>query len=217
MLLARRFGNVKTYKEWCQPKLVRNALQILEQEIPRFKNKIKSVHLCFTTDPFMYKYEEIGEMSYQIISRLNKDNIKCTVLTKGLLPVKLANLKKDNEYGITLVSFDENFQKSMEEGSAPYRERVKALKALHDLGCKTWVSIEPYPTPNFVVQDINDILKKLVFVDKIIFGRLNYNAKVREYKDYQNFFNETAKTVMQFCQEYNIVCLIKQGTLVEKD
>jgi hypothetical protein len=39
---------------------------------------------------------------------------------------------------------------------------------LHDAGCKTWVSIEPYPTPNFIEQDLNDILCAISFCDKII-------------------------------------------------
>ena len=60
------------------------------------------------------------------------------------------------------------------------KERIAALRTLHDAGCKTWVSIEPYPTPNFIEQDLNEILEAISFCDKIIFGRLNYNKKVSE-------------------------------------
>ena len=63
MSMAKRFGKVKTYDEWCKPKLVDNALEILNKEIPRFKEKINSVHLCFTSDPFMYGYDEVSDMS----------------------------------------------------------------------------------------------------------------------------------------------------------
>jgi len=34
--------------------------------------------------------------------------------------------------------------------SAPYSLRVASLKYLHEKGFKTWASIEPYPTPNFI-------------------------------------------------------------------
>jgi len=54
------------------------------------KGKIQSVHLCFTTDPFMCGYEEIKTMSLTAIEKLNASGIKCTVLTKGLLPIELA-------------------------------------------------------------------------------------------------------------------------------
>ena len=41
MLMARRFGKAKTYEEWCEPKIVENALELLDIEIPKLKNKIK--------------------------------------------------------------------------------------------------------------------------------------------------------------------------------
>ena len=33
MMMAKRFGKAKTYEEWCEPKLVSNALEILDEEI----------------------------------------------------------------------------------------------------------------------------------------------------------------------------------------
>ena len=213
MMMAKRFAKAKTYEDWCLPKIVSNALELLDKEIPKYKHMIKSVQLCFTTDPFMYNYPEITSLSIKCIKKLNTNGIKCIALTKGILPAELANLSKDNEYGITLISLNEAFRKEMEPGSAPYKERIKALKYLHDNGCKTWVSIEPYPTPNFIEQNLVEILNELDFVDKIIFGRLNYNAKVSQYKDYKNFFNERAQEVIDFCKKHNKLYHIKDGTI----
>ena len=89
-------------------------------------------------------------MSFEVIRKLNNAGIKFTVLTKGILPIELAQLSPENEYGISLVSLDENFRKRMEPGSAPYIERIQALYNLHKAGCKTWVSMEPYPIPSFI-------------------------------------------------------------------
>jgi len=114
MMMAKRFGKVKTYEEWCEPFLVENALEILDKEIPKLKDKIESVHLCFTSDPFMYGYKEISKLSLAIIKKLNSHGIKCTVLTKGILPIALSELSSENEYGITLVSIDEEFRKGAE-------------------------------------------------------------------------------------------------------
>ena len=170
-LQKKRFGQVKTCDEWCKPKIVANTLELLDKENPRLKDKIKSVHLCFSTDPFMYGFEEVGAMSLAAVRKLNGAGIKCTVLTKGILPIELAELSKANEYGITLVSFAESYRERMEPGAAPYAERIAALKALHKAGCKTWVSMEPYPTPNLIEQDLTALLEAVDFVDKIIFGR----------------------------------------------
>lgn len=213
MMMAKRFGKAKTYEEWCEPVLVENALEIIEKEIPKLKDKIKSVQLCFSTDPFMYGCDEVSTMSIEIISKLNAAGIKCTALTKGILPIELAQLSPENEYGITLVSLDENFRQDMEPNTAPYQERINALRALHDTGCKTWVSIEPYPTPNFIEQDLNEILKAISFCDKIIFGRLNYNKKVSEYKDYKAYFNDLAERVIAYCEANGKQYHIKEGTI----
>ena len=213
MMMAKRFGTAKTYEEWCVPKLAENALEILDKEIPKLKDKIESVQLCFSTDPFMYGYDEVSRMSIAIIKKLNAASIKCTALTKGILPIELADLSPENEYGITLVSLDEGFRKEMEPNTAPYRERIAALRALHDAGCKTWVSIEPYPTPNFIEQDLNEILEAIGFCDKIIFGRLNYNKKVSEYKDHRAYFNELAEQVIAYCQTNGKQYHIKDGTI----
>lgn len=215
-LLKKRFGQIKTYEEWLKPYLVSNTLEILDKEIPRLKDKIKSVQLCFTTDPFMVGYPEIEKMSLDVIKKLNDAGIKCTVLTKGILPVSLAKCSKDNEYGITLISLDEEYREKMEPGSAPYVDRLKALKKLHEKGCKTWVSIEPYPTPNLINQDLKKILKAVSFVDKIIFGRTNYCKDVTSgYLEHKKFYNERAKEVIEFCTEKGIAYHIKDKTITE--
>ena len=213
MMNARRFGQSKTYEDWCTPKLVENALEILDKEIPRLKDKIQSVQLCFTTDPFMYGYDEVKDMSLKIIQKLNAANIKCTALTKWVLPIELAQMWTENEYGITLISLNEQFRKEFEPNAAPYEQRISSLMALHNAGCKTWVSIEPYPTPNIIEQNFNAILDAISFTDKIIFGRLNYNKKVSEYKDYKKYFNELAQNVIDFCRKNNKQYHIKTGTI----
>lgn len=210
--MAKRFGNVKTYKDWLNPKLVSNALELLDKEIPKLKEKIKSVQLCFTTDPFMEHYPEVSEMTLKIINRLNQDNLKAVILTKSELPDSLLETSKINEFGITLVSLDEKFRKKYEPFTVDYETRIQALKKLHDNGFYTWVSIEPYPTPNICKQDLNEILNKISFVDYIVFGRLHYNKDVTIYKEHKQYYNECSREVEDFCKQRNIKYHIKKGT-----
>jgi DNA repair photolyase len=214
-LMKKRFGQVASYEDWMKPYLVSNTLEILDREIPRLKDKIASVQLCFTTDPFMSGYDEIEKMSLAAIKKLNNAAIKCTVLTKGLLPAVLADCSKDNEYGITLISVDEDYRARIESGAASYKDRLAALKALHDKGCKTWVSIEPYPTPNLIKQDLGAILETITFTDKIIFGRTNYSKEISAYTAHRAFYNEQAKRVIAFCTERDIQFHVKDGTISE--
>ena len=214
-LMAKRFGNVSSYEDWLEPRMVSNTIELLDKEIPKLRDKIQSVQLCFTTDPFMYGYDEIRDMSLAAIKKLNEAGIKCTALTKGLLPIELADYSTDNEYGITLISLDEVYRKRIEPGAAPYADRLAALRALHDVGCKTWVSIEPYPTPNLIEQDIANILEAVSFTDRIIFGRTNYSKQISEYTQNKQFYSEQAEAVIEFCNVRNIAYHIKHKTITE--
>lgn len=214
-MMKRRCGTVKTYDEWCRPKIVSNALDLLDKEIPKYRNKIKFVHLCFSTDPFMYGQEQVCDLSLRIIDKLNGDNIRCTLLTKGILPSELGDrngFSTANEYGITLVSLKEAFRREFEPNSAKFKDRIDSLRYLHNKGFKTWVSMEPYPTPNLIEQDLMEILEAVSFVDKIVFGKLNYSAKTSEIKYLRDFYNGLALSVISFCQRNKIDFHIKHGT-----
>ena len=212
-MMAKRFGKVKNYEEWIEPALVSNAIELVKKEIPKYKNRIQQLHLCFTTDPFMYQYDEIVNTSLEIIELCNQNNINCSVLTKGILPNELSKYSKRNEYGITIVSLNEKYRQEYEPYSANYQDRISALYYLHKKGYKTWVSIEPYPTPNIIEQNLSEILERISFVDKIIFGKTNYNKKISEYKNYKNFYNDCSNEVIRFCYKNDIAYHIKNGTI----
>lgn len=103
----------------------------------------------------------------------------------------------------------------MEPGAAPVAERLSALKALQEAGCKTWVSIEPYPAPNIIQQDLLAILEAISFVYKIIFGRMNYSKEASSHKDHKQFYNGCAQKVIEFCREHKKSYHIKDGTITQ--
>lgn len=215
-LMKKRFGQIKDYESWLEPVLVSNTLELLDKEIPRLRDKIQSVQLCFTTDPFMEGYPEVSQMSIAAIRKLNEAGIKCTTLTKGLLPIELSELSPENEYGITLITLDEAYREQMEPGAVPCADRLAALRELHDAGCKTWVSMEPYPTPNMIEQNLREILEAVAFTDRIIFGRTNYSKTANAYEGQRHFYNECAAEVTAFCQEHGIDYHIKEKTITEE-
>jgi DNA repair photolyase len=161
----------------------------------------------------MYGHPEVTEMSLEIIRLLDHYGIKCTALTKGILPPELAKFENKHEWGISLVSFDEGFRKQYEPFSADYPTRLASMKNLHDMGYKTWVSMEPYPTPNIVKQDLRTLLDRVSFADRIIFGRLHYNKLVSVYPGYQRFYNDAVDIVVDFCHKIEIDYHIKAGTV----
>lgn len=131
-LQKNRFGSVKGHEDWCQPRLVENAVELLESELERKRDKIKKVQLCFATDPFMMgKYQkEISDLSLDLIRICNDHDISCSVLTKGIIPTDIRYLSKNNDLGITCVSLNEDFREKYEPGAAPVICRLTRLKRL---------------------------------------------------------------------------------------
>lgn len=202
------------YQE-CTTKIVENALELLDKEIPKYKSEIKFVDLCPETDPFMYGYKEIADLTIDIIEKLNKNGLKCTVKTKQKLPNNINYLSKDNEFGITLVSLNEDFRREYEPGSSPYLERINSLRNLHDNGFKTFVSIDPYPTPNVINQDYNDLLKAISFVDKIIFGMPQLDSEENKVEEYKKFYKDLTNKTIEYCNKNYIRYAIKNSVVAE--
>jgi DNA repair photolyase len=204
--MARRYGRARDEADWRRPHLVENAVPLLERELARRRGRVDVVHLCLTTDPFMVGYPEVTATSLALIERLNAHGVRASVLTKGILPLELAEARfdRDNTLGISLVSLDEGFRARFEPGAAAYRERIAALERLHAAGCRTLVHIEPYPTPNVVRQEIKPLLEAVAFVDELYFGGWNYSPLPGAFGDRDGFYREQARAVRAFCREHRI-------------
>ena len=242
LISATRFGQVGGYDEWCRPKPVANTIDLLRRELAvKRKEPIKRVHMCFTTDPLPYigdradceALEYIRLATMESIAAINDAGIPVTLLTKGELPephvkpvsclaierprasIPMADLHSDNYYGISLVSLDEDFRKEYEPNAAPFANRLASSKALHDSGCKTWVSIEPWMEPvNYHFKAIDELyscLNAIIFVDRIVFGKRNYSA-FKSNPLAEIYYNKCAKIVREFCSATGIECIIKSGT-----
>ena len=206
---AKRYGQVHNPEDWQNYKLVINALDLLDKEIPKLKDEIAQdfIHLCFTTDPFMFDASnnalvtDVKMLSLFIIKKLNDHGLRVETLTKGYYPQEVIdfNLSKKNYYGITVTSLDEVFCKYWEKYSAPPRLRIDRLKMLSLYGLKTWASIEPFPTPNIHNQDLDELLNSLSFVDKIVFGQMNYVPAATNYPKRKEFYENCVLTVVDFC------------------
>ena len=65
---------------------------------------------------------------------------------------------------------------------------------------------------DIIKQNLTEILEKVSFVDKIVFGRWNYNALTSYSKDYKTFYNDCAYEVIRFCKKRGVEYHIKDGT-----
>ena len=142
-------------------------------------------------------------------------------------------LHPDNYYGISLVSLSEGFREKWEPYTAPYQKRIASLHGLHESGFKTWVSMEPFPAitargcarlygetetadldaPDRSMSMLIACLEAVSFVDRIVFGRWNYNTNMpTDVADVDGWYREASRVVKQFCEERGIERIIKKGT-----
>ena len=208
-MMGRTYGRASSYEDWCRPRIVSNAAELLEKELSRMKRRPDRVHFSLTTDPFMVGYPEVEAMSMRLTEIANAHGVSVSILTKGTLPLELADRARfplDNVYGISLVSLDEKFRRKWEPGAAPFAERISALRALHDRGRATLVHMEPYPTPNIIRQDLAAILTAIDFTDTVFFGGWNYNAVATGFPDRKAFYNEQRAVVRRFCADRGVCC-----------
>lgn len=218
----------KSEKEWQNIKLVSNAMDLLEKELPVLKNKIQQVHMCFSTDPFMYQQDEVIELSLQIIKKLVENNVKVKTLTKGVIPEEILGIEmnryihnsgelfevdennKINEYGITITTLNENFRKTFEPNTAKYRDRITALKQLSKNKLYTYVYCEPFSPKLCSIEEFVDLLNEIQFVNKIYWGCWQYNERFKSKTGYQKYY----EVLRQFCIEKNIQLKLKKELYV---
>jgi len=209
-------------EDWLKPKLVSNTLELLDKEIPKLKSDIKEVHLCFTTDLFMFKQPEVIEMSLKVIQKFLENGIHIKTLTKGLIPKEVLDIENKfngvpfdmfseskkvvNFYGISLVSLNENFRLKYEPFTAPYLDRIESLKYLADNGLFTYVYMEPFSPEITTFEEFKIMLYKVSFIRKIFFGSWQYNKLYKDKTEFKKYIDY----IIEFCKEKSIELKLKK-------
>ncbi len=159
-----------------------------------------NVLLCFTCDPYQ-PINDIHELTRQAIEILHKNGFNVTVLTKGGKRAErdFDLLRSGDEFATTLTFLDEQKSRQWEPEAAIPEERIEALRKTHELGIKTWVSLEPVIEP---AESIEIIRQTHSFVDLFKVGKLNYHPRGKEI-DWHKFLQECIATLKQYgCQYY---------------
>jgi len=103
------------------------------------------IFFSFSTDPLI---SETRDLTKRCVFTANRNGVPVKLLTKNadflhdevfMSWLKLHDFRKDLvAFGFTLTGHDE-----MEQFASSNADRIAAMKELHELGFKTWASIEP--------------------------------------------------------------------------
>lgn len=137
----------------------------------------EQVMLSFTTDPY---HPGDNRLTRHTIEVLQSHGLGVCTLTKGgtraLRDIDLFRPERD-AFASTLTSLDDAVSKEWEAGAALPADRMTTLKAFHDKGIFTWVSLEPVYDTETTLEIIRQTHS---FVDLYKIGRINYHRKTRE-------------------------------------
>ncbi|NVM45394.1 MAG: radical SAM protein [Candidatus Lokiarchaeota archaeon] len=134
----------------------------------------KKILLSSVTDPYLpleLKYEN----TRKILEKLVGTKAEISVLTKSKFVTRDIDLFKkfeNIEVGISINTLDSDFAKLIEKGASRPRERLKALKEVHDNGIKTYTFISPF-FPQ--ITDYRAIIEETkAYTDSYMFENLNF-------------------------------------------
>lgn len=131
----------------------------------------EQVMLSFTTDPY---HPSDNSLTRDVLTTLQSYGLGICTLTKGgsraLRDIDIFRPNSD-AFASTLTTLDDDFSRKWERGAQLPGDRIATLKAFHDAGIFTWVSLEP--TLN--TESSLDIIERThEFVDLYKIGRANY-------------------------------------------
>ena len=168
-----------------------NIVQEVKKQLDRKNITGKTIHLCFTCDPYPTGYDTTP--TREIIKLLKEHGNHVQILTKGDGSRDFDLLDGEDWYGIT---FD-----GCGNGLYSPKDRLVDVLFAKQIGVKTWCSFEPVINADLVldcIKNCSDIF------DKVKIGKLNYWPSEIDW----NKFGHDAE---KLCKELELEYYIKES------
>jgi len=170
-------------------------LQRLEKDARKYQalGIREQVMLSFTTDPY---HPGDTTLTRQTLDCLRSHGLGICTLTKGgtraLRDLDLFRPGRD-AFACTLTSLDPAFSLKWEREAALPEDRLAALRAFHQAGIFTWVSLEPVLDTRAAIEIIRETHS---FVDLFKIGRANYIALTKT-TDWRQFTTDVLEVLVE--------------------
>jgi DNA repair photolyase len=166
--------NRQQFHAAAQPRCGGDVMRGFEADCLTLRGSGKRVLLSFATDPYQPLDEEL-KLTRRAIELLHEYGMFVEVLTKGGMRAArdFDLLGPGDAFASTLTFLDERRSRAWEPGAAPPLDRIKAIRAAHELGIPTWVSLEPVIDPFEALEIIRETHGA---VDLYKVGLLNYST-----------------------------------------
>jgi len=172
-------------------------VEATKAQLEREKITGKTIHLCFTCDPYPTGYD--SSVTREIIKAIKDAGNHVQILTKGDGSRDFDLLDSEDWYGIT---YDGQYG-----GVYMPSDRLVDIMHAHQQGIKTWVSFEP-------VVDADNVLCCILgcaeFFDKVKIGKLNYWPSEINWAEF-------GRKVEKLCQSLGLEYYIKDSLRAEME
>lgn len=169
----------------------------LKKQLEREGVTGKTIHLCFTCDPYPTGYDTT--VTREVIKAIKASGNHVQILTKGDGSRDFDLLDENDWYGIT---YD-----GARHGVYEPSDRVADLYSAKQIGVKTWVSLEPVIDADEVLEFIENCYD---ITDKVKIGKLNYYPSNINWKR----FGQEAERI---CKELGLDYYIKESLREEME
>ena len=175
-----------------------NIVSETAKQIEREEITGKTIHLCFTCDPYPTGYDTTP--TREIIKLLKDSGNHVQILTKGDGSRDFDLLDGNDLYGITLDGTSNQYRRSN-------TNLMQDLRDANARGVKTWVSFEPVVNDGNVLRYIRLVAP---FVDKVKIGKLNYHPSGIDWAGF-------GRKAEDLCQSLDVDYYIKESLRKEME
>lgn len=133
----------------------------------------EQVLMCFTTDPYHPFDTSLTRETLQVL--IDHGLSFCTLTKGGSRALRDLDLFRSGRdaFATSLTLLDDTASRKWEEGAAIPADRIATLRAFHEAGIYTWVSLEPVIDPDVTLEIIR---RTHSFVNLYKVGRINYSG-----------------------------------------
>lgn len=181
----------------------KGILEALEHQLMSGEFAGKTVHLCFTCDPFPRGVDP--QVTCDAIRLLKQAGANVQLLTKNPSIAALSCsilLDGNDSVGTSITGAPEWMEPQAESAEL----RLRALEVFRSLGIGTWASCEPIIDP----EPIYDLIETCDFIDLYKFGKLNYAQSDLDWA-------QVGRRIEELCEEHGRDYLIKSSLREEMD
>lgn len=157
-------------------------LEALKLQLSREDIIGKTIHLCFTCDPYPTGCDT--SVTREIIKVIKDSGNHVQILTKGDGSRDFDLLDENDWYGITYDGSPHGMYEPSDRWADIYSAKM--------LGIKTWVSFEPVVDADMVLEAIEECHD---IIDRVKIGKLNYYPSDIDWKDFGTKAESLCKTL----------------------